>query len=118
MSSVQLDLQLMEYLNERQRRLYAATQALKYGYGGISKVHSELGLDFKTIRQGIKDLATPPASNRVRKKGGGRKKSVEKYPEIPEKIKALIKTRGDPVKQLQWTHISIDKLTKAIGEAG
>lgn len=118
MSSAQLDLQLMEHFNERQRRLYAATQALKYGYGGMSRVHHELGLDFKTIRQGIKDLMTPPLVNRVRKVGGGRKKSVDIYPEIPNKIKALIKTKGDPVKQLQWTHISIDKLTKAIRQTG
>lgn len=118
MTSTELDLQLMEHFNERQRRLYAATQALKYGYGGMSRVHRELGLDFKTIRQGIEDLTDPPMEGRVRKLGGGRKKSIEKYPEIPDKIAALIKTKGDPVKQLQWTHISIDKLTKAIREAG
>jgi len=118
MSTAQLDMQLMEHFNERQRRLYGATQALKYGYGGMSRVHRELGLDFKTIRQGMKDLTAPPMGDRVRKLGGGRKKSIERYPEIPDKIVALIKTKGDPVKQLQWTHISIDKLTKAIRQAG
>ena len=118
MSSAQLDLQLMEHFNERQRRLYAATQALKYGYGGMSKVHRELGFDFKTIRQGIKDLTAPPLNDRIRKTGGGRKKSIEIYPEIPDKIEEFIKTKGDPVKQLRWTHISITKLTKSIQEAG
>ena len=118
MSSAQLDLQLMEHFNERQRRLFAATQALKYGYGGMSRVHRELGLDFKTIQQGIKDLTTPPMVDRVRKTGGGRKKTIERYPEIPDKIAALVKTKGDPIKQLRWTHLSIDKLTKAIHEAG
>lgn len=118
MVSAQLDLQLMEHFNERQRRLYAATKALQYWYGGMSRVHQELGLDFKTIRQGIKDLALPPLGDRVRQVGGGRKKSTERYPEIPDKIAALIKTKGDPVRQLQWTHISIDKLTKAIQQAG
>ena len=118
MSSAQLDLQLMEHFNERQRRLFAATQALKYGYGGMSKVHRELGFDFKTIRQGIKDLTAPLLDGRIRKAGGGRKKSIERYPEIPDKIAALIKTKGDPIRQLRWTHLSIDKLTKAIREAG
>ena len=118
MTSAQLDLQLMEHFNERQRRLYAATQALKYGYGGMSHVHRELGLDFKTIQQGIKDLTAPPMVDRIRKTGGGRKKSIERYPEIPDKIAALIKTKGDPVKQLRWTHLSIDKLTKAIRLSG
>ena len=118
METARLDLQLMEHFNERQRRLYGATQALKYGYGGKSRVHRELGLDFKTISQGIKDLAAPPLHDRVRKNGGGRKKSIDVYPEIPQKIAGLIQTKGDPVKQLQWTHISIEKITKRIREAG
>ena len=63
--SARLDRQLMEHFNEREQRLYAATQALKYGYGGMSKVHTELGLDFKTISKGIKDLSSPPLLNRI-----------------------------------------------------
>jgi len=118
MSTAQLDMRLMEHFNERQRRLYGATQALKYGYGGMSRAHRELGFDFKTIRQGIEDLVQPSMGDRARKPGGGRNKSVDISPEIPEKIAALIKTKGDPVKQLQWTHISIGKLTKAIQQAG
>lgn len=118
METAQLDLQLMEHFNERQRRLYAATQALKYGYGGMSRVHRELGVDFKTIQQGIKDLTSPPMNDRIRRSGGGRKRSVDLYPEIPDKIAALIQTKGDPVKQLQWTHISIEKITKHISDAG
>lgn len=118
MSSAQLDLRLMEYLNERQRRLFAATQALKYGYGGISRVHSELGLDFKTIRQGVKDLATPMPNDRVRKKGGGRKKIVSRHPELPEVIRKMVRERGHPMRHLMYTNVSIDtltELTRAIG---
>ena len=118
METAQLNLQLMEHFNERERRLYAGTLALQYGYGGMSRVHRELGLDFKTITRGVKDLASPPMLDRVRKPGGGRKRSVAKYPDIPDKIASLIKPKGDPVKRLQWTHISIDKLTVAMREAG
>ena len=118
LQTAQLDLQLMEHLNERERRLYGATRALHYGYGGMSRVHRELGLDFKTITQGIKDLTSPPMLDRVRKPGGGRKKRIAEYPDIPEKIQALVKPKGDPMKQLQWTHISIDKLTAIMREAG
>ena len=74
MTAAQIDTQYMKHLDERQRRLYAATRALKYGYGGIKKVHEETGMDFNTIRAGIKDLNSKPLPGRVRKSGGGRKK--------------------------------------------
>ena len=55
MTTAQLDAQLIQHLNERQKRLYAATKALQYGFGGIKKVHEELGFSAPTIRRGIKD---------------------------------------------------------------
>lgn len=116
--TARLDLQLMEYFNERQRRLYAATQALKYGYGGISHVHRELGLDFKTIRAGIKDLQTSPSDKRIRKIGGGRKQKLLQQPEIVTIVKQLIKPAGSPVKQITWTHLSIDTITVKVQQAG
>ena len=116
--SARLDKQLMEHFNEREQRLYAATQALKYGYGGMSKVHTELGLDFKTISKGIKDLSSPPLLNRIRKVGGGRKKKVFLQPEIKEKIEKMIHPSGNPVKQITWTHISIDKISEALKKTG
>ena len=117
--SAQLDLQLMEYFNERQRRLFAATQALKYGYGGISHVHRELGLDFKTIRQGIKDLQTPLLNNmRIRKAGGGRKQKLLLQPTIETMVKEIIKPAGSPVKRITWTHLSIDTITAKVQQAG
>ena len=64
-------------LGERERRLYAATEALKLGRGGLSYVAHLLDWDPKTIRRGQSDLeqlqALPPQdiapSERVRKKG-------------------------------------------------
>ena len=117
-TSVRLDEQLMEYLNERQQRLYVGTLALKYGYGGISQVHRELGLDFKTIRQGIKDLQTSPSEKRIRKPGGGRKKKLLEQPEIEEIVKQIIKPGGSPVKQITWTHMSIDTITEKVQQEG
>lgn len=113
-----LDLQLMEYFNERQRRLYAATQALKYGHGGISHVHRELGLDFKTIRQGIKDLQTSPLGMRIRKIGGGRKQKLIQQPEIEAIVKEIIKPAGSPIRRITWTHLSIDSITAKVQHAG
>ncbi len=38
-----------QFLSEKQKRLYAANEALKLGYGGISHIASVLNCDRKTI---------------------------------------------------------------------
>jgi len=65
-------------LNEFQRRLWAATEAMKLGRGGITLVSKALRMSRNTIRRGIQDIETghltgPEANARVRKPGGGRK---------------------------------------------
>ena len=40
-------------LNERSRRLWAATEAKNYGFGGIKIVSDATEIDAKTIRVGI-----------------------------------------------------------------
>ena len=65
-------------LNEKQRRLYAGLESLKWGHGGDSKVASLLGLDQKTVARGRKELASGEINpERVRKAGAGRR-SVKK----------------------------------------
>jgi hypothetical protein len=61
-------------LNERQRRLYAATEALKLGHGGIGYIAELLGCHRRTIERGLNELRQsdpllPP--QRARKKGVG-----------------------------------------------
>lgn len=118
MSTARLDLQLMEHFNERQRRLFAATKALQYGYGGIKKVHEDLGINENTIRRGVQDLSQKPLLSRVREIGGGRKKVVSLHPELPQVLTTIIKPRGNPMKHLLYTHLSIDTLTEKIREKG
>ena len=48
-----IDKQVMSHLDERAKRIYAGALAKNYGYGGISRVHRELGLDYKTIKRGM-----------------------------------------------------------------
>jgi hypothetical protein len=59
-------------LNERQRRLYAAIEALKLGHGGIAYIARLFECDRKTVQRGLAELqlgdATVPASQ-ARKKG-------------------------------------------------
>ena len=63
--------QFADWLSEKDRRRYAAIEALKLGHGGIDYIARLLGCDPKTIRQGMQDLERPedPAAGRVRKKG-------------------------------------------------
>src|SRR5258708_19872295 len=72
---------LKGWLNERQWRLYVATEARKMGAGGISQVAREAGVTRKTIRKGIQELeagACYQPGERLRKPGGGRKNGTEK----------------------------------------
>jgi hypothetical protein len=65
-------------LSEKDRRRYAAVEAAKFGKGGLAYVSRVLGIDPSTIRQGEQDLMCLPPDetpDRVRRPGGGRKKS-------------------------------------------
>lgn len=63
--------QLYLSLSERDRRRYAAVEALKLGHGGILYLAHLFGCAEKTIRRGLDELLTPPELplGRSRKKG-------------------------------------------------
>jgi hypothetical protein len=48
---------LSPVLDERQRRQWAATEALAYGWGGITAVCEATGMSQDTVRKGITELA-------------------------------------------------------------
>lgn len=60
---------LFATLSEKDRRRYAAIEAVKLG-GGIGAISSLFDMDAKTVRQGLTELelADDPAQGRVRKK--------------------------------------------------
>jgi transposase len=109
-------------LNERTRRLVAASEAITLGRGGISAVSRATGLSRQVISQGIKELQDeePTSSGRIRRKGGGRKKLVEKDPQLGVDLEHLVEpvTRGDPESPLRWTSKSVRKLAKELSEQG
>jgi hypothetical protein len=61
---------LFATLSEKDRRRYAAIEAAKLGCGGINAISSLFGMDAKTVRRGLTELALfdDPAQSRVRKK--------------------------------------------------
>lgn len=63
--------QLYASLSERDRRRYAAVEAIKLGQGGILYLAHLFGCSERTLRHGLTELYDPPALplGRTRKKG-------------------------------------------------
>jgi len=64
---------LYDSLSEKDRRRYAAVEAVKLGHGGMQYIAGLFGCDPHTIRHGEHDIEQLPAdeaADRVRKKGG------------------------------------------------
>ncbi|MEW6608944.1 MAG: ISAzo13 family transposase [bacterium] len=108
---------LEPFLNERLRRIVAAAEATAIGYGGISRVSRETGVSRRAITLGHKELKYPNkfkiVGNRIRKEGGGCKRSVDKDSTLKQDIESLVEpvTRGDPESPLRWTCKSVRKLS-------
>jgi len=111
---------LFPHLNERQRRLYAATEARALGHGGILRVARASGLSRPTIYQGLQDLDEAPLLDRVRRPGAGRPTTEARDPALPAALDALIEptTRGDPESPLRWTCKSTRQLAAALTDQG
>ena len=110
-------------LNERERRAVVASEALAVGWGGITTVARARGVARKTIELGIKELTgrVPSAGPaRIRRPGGGRKKTVERDPEVQAALERLVApvTRGDPESPLRWTCKSVRTLAAELGAQG
>jgi hypothetical protein len=107
------------HLNERQRRIYSATEAVHLGYGGISRIGKICGLSRVTITKGIADLhAEAIVNDRVRHTGGGRHSLVTKDPSLPVLLESLVEpvSRGDPQSPLRWTCKSTRRIAKEMGK--
>lgn len=108
-------------LNERQRRVLAAADALVLGRGGVSQVARASGLSRTTIHHGMAELdESAPASPRIRRRGGGRKSVIDHTPDILAALEALVEpdTRGDPMSPLRWTCKSTRQLAAALKRQG
>src|SRR5215211_2001030 len=105
---------LLPHLDERRRRLFAATEARTAGYGGIAAVSRATGIAVSTIGRGLKELATAARldAERVRCPGGGRKPLVATDAALLDDLLALVapSERGDPMSPLRWTCKSLRRL--------
>lgn len=68
-------------LDEKQRRLYAGLESLKFGYGGDQRIASFIGMDPHTVAKGRRELLAQDVEvDRIRQAGGGRKAVEKKRP--------------------------------------
>ena len=93
-------------LDERTRRILAASEAVGLGYGGVSLVRRACGLSRKAIAKGVRELqaGTCLPEGRIRRAGAGRKKITETDQGLLSALEGLIDcgTRGDPESPLRW----------------
>ena len=67
-----------ESLSEKDRRRYAAIEAMKLGNGGQKYICEILGCDPDTVKTGTEELQGEiSADDPVRKPGGGKKKQLK-----------------------------------------
>src|SRR3989454_4643390 len=105
----QLLRQYYQSLSEKDRRRFAAVEAIKLGHGGIRSIANVLGCDPHPVTAGMREieqLPADPAEQRVRTSGGGRKKTEAKHPDVIEQVQNALKDRtaGDPRRQdVRWT---------------
>jgi Rhodopirellula transposase DDE domain len=114
---------LYQALSEKDRRQYAAIEAKKLGYGGISYICRLFGCDASSVRCGLNELATPSASrtNRIRAVGGGRKRLLRTTPQIDAVFLEIMSahTAGSPTDEtIKWSNLSRGKIAQALAERG
>jgi hypothetical protein len=109
-------------LDERTRRLVAAAEALSIGRGGSVAVARAIGLSRRAIQQGIKELLgdVSPGAGRVRREGGGRKKTAIKDPRLLDDLEGMMapNNQGNIESPLRWTHKSLRQLTEELNQMG
>ncbi|MDZ4799882.1 MAG: ISAzo13 family transposase [Bryobacteraceae bacterium] len=113
---------LESVIDERTRRLLVAAESSAWGAGGISVVSQATGVSRQVIRQGLRELKELPVApaGRIRRAGGGRKKSRQKDPSLVGDLERLLEplTQGDPQSSLRWTCKSVRNLADELKRQG
>ena len=105
-------------LSEKGRRLYAGLEAQKLQRGGQKYIASLLGCSPKTVRRGEKELEDTkllPEKERIRHKGGGRKRILDEHPELNEKFEQVLEedTAGSPMnEEIRWTNLTPNQIAE------
>jgi len=110
------------FLDERGRRLVAASAALAAGRGGVKAVCEATAVTRSTIGRGLAELrgGENHLGGRVRRAGGGRKAAIDRQAGLLEAVGELVQSaiRGDPQAALLWVSKSQRHLAGALAERG
>ena len=113
---------LAPHLDERARRLLAATEACAAGRGGVAAVSEATGVARSTISRGLAELRSTDVhpERRIRRPGGGRRPKTETEPGLLAALEELVQSaiRGDPEAALLWVSRSQRHLAKALAQRG
>ncbi|MDQ0771762.1 transposase [Streptomyces aurantiacus] len=112
---------LFPHFDERQRRLMMGAEARILGHGGIRAAAQAAQVSETTVRKGVDELeAGEEPLGRVRRPGGGRKRSADLDPGLRPALLALVEPdeRGDPMSPLRWTVKSTRNLATALTRQG
>jgi len=112
---------VLPHLDERQRRILTGAMARALGRGGVAAVARAAEMSRSTVQTAANEVdegIVPSA--RVRRPGGGRKKAIDKDPNLLLELDDLVspETRGDPMSPLRWTLKSTRVLAEALQAKG
>jgi hypothetical protein len=107
-------------LNERGRRIWAATEAREAGRGGITLVARATMISYSTIVRGLKELTSGESAEPGRVRHRGRKTLLKKDPTLLADLEALVEptASGDPQSALRWTSRSVRTLAGHLKDHG
>lgn len=110
-------------LSEKDRRRYAAIEAVKLGWGGITYISQLFGCDYYTIRFGMEELDDESAMSmsEIRRSGGGRKSVFETIEGLDAAFLKVIAqhTAGSPMdEQVKWTNLNRQEIAQLLKGEG
>ncbi|QQE65958.1 transposase [Leptolyngbya sp. BL0902] len=110
-------------LSEKDRRRYAAIEAMKLGYGGQAHLWRLLGCHHATLALGLAELNDIAAldQERVRQPGGGRKSALATMAGLDEAFLRVLErhTAGSPMDEtLKWTNLKRHEIAALLQDEG
>jgi len=120
--SPEIEVQMQRYyqsLSEKDRRRYAAIEAIKLDYGGAAYIRRLLGCHHETLQQGMRDLQDESMidETRIRQSGGGRKSALAQIDGIDDAFLRVIAnhTAGSPMdEQVKWTNLTRQQIASLL----
>lgn len=122
--SSEIEKQMQRYyqtLSEKDRRRYAAVEAIKLGHSGKGYICELFGCDYKTIAKGIAEIQDEKIlfEQSIRKQGGGAKQKIQNSPGLDEAFFQVIDkhTAGSPMdEEIKWTNLTHKEIAKKLEE--